>query len=140
MQGLTPEQQAQAAQMLEGTLPDVLGIEWVEMTPARMVARMPVERRVHQPFGLLHGGASVVLAETLASMGAWMNLRDPASQTAVGLEINANHIRAVQSGTVTGVATPLHVGRSTQVWDIRISDEQDRLVCVSRCTVAVRDL
>jgi uncharacterized protein (TIGR00369 family) len=97
---------------------------------------MPVAKAVHQPFGLLHGGASVALAETVASIGAWMNV-DQATQAAVGLEINANHIRGVRSGTVTAVATPKHVGRSTQVWEITITDEQDRLVCLSRCTMAV---
>jgi 1,4-dihydroxy-2-naphthoyl-CoA hydrolase len=119
-----------------GTLPDVLGIEYLEVSPGRLVARMPVERRVHQPFGLLHGGASVVLAETLASMGAWLNI-DQGSQNAVGLEINANHLRAVRGGHVTGVATPIHLGRTTHVWDIRITDDNDKLVCVSRCTIAI---
>ena len=119
-----------------GTLPDVLGVEYLEMKPGRLVARMPVERRVHQPFGLLHGGASVVLAETLASMGAWLNI-DQGRQSAVGLEINANHLRGVRDGHVTGVATPIHLGRSTHVWDIRITDDNDKLVCVSRCTIAI---
>ena len=119
-----------------GTLPDVLGIELIEMTPTRLVATMPVARRVHQPFGLLHGGASVVLAETLASMGAWLNI-DQATQAAVGLEINANHLRGVREGLVTGVAMPLHIGRSTHVWDIRITNEDGKLVCVSRCTIAI---
>lgn len=119
-----------------GSLPDVLGIQITELTRTRVVARMPVERRVHQPFGLLHGGASVVLAETLASLGAWINV-DQATQAAVGLEINANHLRSVRAGIVTGVATPIHRGRSTHVWDIRITDEHDKLVCISRCTVAI---
>jgi 1,4-dihydroxy-2-naphthoyl-CoA hydrolase len=119
-----------------GTLPDVLGIEFLEVTPGRLVARMPVGRQVHQPFGLLHGGASVVLAETLASMGGWLNI-DQGRQSAVGLEINANHLRSVRDGHVTGVATPIHLGRSTHVWDIRITDDNDKLVCVSRCTIAV---
>ena len=119
-----------------GTLPDVLGIRFVEVQPARIVATMPVERRVHQPFGLLHGGASVVLAETLASIGSWLNI-DQATSSAVGLEINANHVRSVREGLVTGTATPIHLGRTTHIWDIRISDQQARLVCVSRCTVAI---
>ncbi|HYF66213.1 MAG TPA: hotdog fold thioesterase [Herpetosiphonaceae bacterium] len=119
-----------------GTLPDVLGIEFLEVTPQRLVGRMPVGRQVHQPFGLLHGGASVVLAETLASMGGWLNI-DQGRQSAVGLEINANHLRSVRDGHVTGVATPIHLGRSTHVWDIRITDDNDKLVCVSRCTIAV---
>jgi uncharacterized protein (TIGR00369 family) len=120
----------------KGTMGEWMGIDLVEVGAERVVARMPVAKAVHQPFGLLHGGASVALAETVASIGAWMNV-DQATQAAVGLEINANHIRGVRSGTVTAVATPKHVGRSTQVWEITITDEQDRLVCLSRCTMAV---
>jgi uncharacterized protein (TIGR00369 family) len=115
---------------------DSLGIEIVSMDPQRVVATMPVDRRTHQPFGLLHGGASVALAETIASLGASLHV-DRERSMAVGLEINANHVRGVRAGTVTGVGTPLHVGRSTQVWEVRISDERGRLVCVSRCTLAV---
>lgn len=133
----TPALDLQAfIEFTRGTLPDVLGIEFLEVTPRRLVARMPVGRQVHQPFGLLHGGASVVLAETLASMGGWLNI-DQGRQSAVGLEINANHLRSVRDGHVTGVATPIHLGRSTHVWDIRITDDNDKLVCVSRCTIAV---
>ncbi len=113
-----------------------LGITFVELGRERVVARMPVEARVHQPFGLLHGGASVALAETVASVGAWLHI-DQARQAAVGLEINANHVRGLREGVVTATAIPAHVGRSTQVWDVRIVDEADRLVCVSRCTIAV---
>lgn len=120
----------------KGTMGEWMGLDLVEVSAQRVVARMPVVKAVHQPFGLLHGGASVALAETVASIGAWMNV-DQATQAAVGLEINANHIRGVRSGTVTAVATPKHVGRSTQVWEITITDEQDRLVCLSRCTMAV---
>ena len=120
----------------KGTMGDWMGIELVEVDAKRVVARMPVLPAVHQPFGLLHGGASVALAETVASIGAWMNV-DQSTHAAVGLEINANHLRGVRSGTVTAVAEPMHVGRSTQVWEITITDEQDRLVCVSRCTLAV---
>lgn len=119
-----------------GTLGDTLGIEILEVTKARVRARMPVTKALHQPFGLLHGGASVALAETVASIGAWMNV-DRATQGAVGLEINANHLRGVREGVVTATATPIHVGRSTQVWEVRIVDEAERLVCVSRCTLAV---
>ncbi|NJD87523.1 MAG: hotdog fold thioesterase, partial [Betaproteobacteria bacterium] len=108
----------------------------VEATRERVVARMPVGPRVHQPFGLLHGGASVALAETVASTGAWMNV-DQANEIVVGIEINANHLRAVRDGEVTATATPLHVGRRTQVWDVRIADGSGRAVCVSRCTLAV---
>jgi 1,4-dihydroxy-2-naphthoyl-CoA hydrolase len=117
-------------------LADVLGIEILELTAERVVATMPVDERTRQPFGILHGGASVALAETVASLGAVMNV-DLEKSTAVGLEINANHLRAKREGVVRATATPFHVGRSTQVWDIRIVDEQDRLVCVSRCTLAV---
>ncbi len=118
------------------TLLTTLGIEVVEATKERVVARMPVGPRVHQPFGLLHGGASVALAETVASTGAWMNV-DQATEIVVGIEINANHLRAVRDGEVTATATPLHVGRRTQVWDVRIADGSGRAVCVSRCTLAV---
>lgn len=117
-------------------LAGTLGIAFVELSPERVVATMPVEPRTHQPFGLLHGGASVALAETVASVGAWLNI-DREREAAVGLEINANHLRGRRDGTVTATATPLHRGRSTQVWDVRIADEAGRPVCVSRCTIAV---
>jgi uncharacterized protein (TIGR00369 family) len=113
-----------------------LGIEFVEATRERVVATMRVEPRTHQPFGLLHGGASVALAETVASVGAWLHI-DPAREAAVGLEINANHLRGVREGLVTATATPIHAGRTTHVWDVRIADEAGRPVCVSRCTVAI---
>jgi len=113
-----------------------LGIEILELTPKRVVASMPVDERTRQPFGILHGGASVALAETVASLGAIMNV-DIEKSSAVGLEINANHLRAKREGIVTATATPFHVGRSTQVWDIRIVDEEERPVCISRCTLAV---
>jgi len=119
-----------------GTLGDTLGLELLEVTKERVRARMPVTKQVHQPFGLLHGGASVALAETVCSIGAWMNV-DQATQAAVGLEINANHIRGVRDGAVIGTATPIHLGRTTQIWEIRIEDEEGRLVCISRCTMAV---
>ncbi len=117
-------------------LADVLGIEIVELTRERVVATMPVDGRTQQPFGLLHGGASVALAETVASLAAIMNI-DIEQFRAVGLEINANHIRAKTEGIVKGTATPIHIGRSTHVWKIEIVDETDRLVCVSRCTMAI---
>lgn len=120
---------------LAGGIHDTLGITFVEATADRVVATMPVTPRVHQPFGLLHGGASVVLAESAASLGTWLNC-DPATEHAVGLEINANHVRAKRDGTITAEAVPLHRGRTTMVWDIRIRDERERLVCVARCTVA----
>lgn len=113
-----------------------LGIEIVELGPDRVVATMPVDERTRQPFGILHGGASVALAETAASLGAWRNI-DRARFAAVGLEINANHLRAKRGGTVRVTATPLHRGRQTQVWSAEITDEENRLVCVARCTLAV---
>lgn len=117
-------------------LADTLGIKLVDLTKERVVATMPVDERTRQPFGILHGGASVALAETVASLAATMNV-DLERSYVVGIEINANHIRAKKDGIVTGTATPVHVGRSTQVWDVRIVDEEQRLICVSRCTLAV---
>ncbi|HEX3098329.1 MAG TPA: hotdog fold thioesterase [Usitatibacter sp.] len=124
------------AERQQETLLTTLGIEFVEATKERVIARMPVVARVHQPFGLLHGGASVALAETVASTGAWMNC-DQEREAVVGLEINANHLRGKRDGVVTATATPVHVGRRTQVWEVRITDEQGKAVCVSRCTLAV---
>jgi 1,4-dihydroxy-2-naphthoyl-CoA hydrolase len=120
------------------TLLTHLGIEMLESGPDFVRGRMPVDARTHQPFGLLHGGASVVLAESLASIGS-AAIIDLGKNLCVGLEINANHLRGVKSGWVTGTARPLHLGRTTHVWDIRIVDEADKLVCVSRCTVAIID-
>lgn len=116
-----------------------LGIVITEQGEDFLRGTMPVDHRTKQPFGLLHGGASVLLAETLASLAANLCLEDPAHQQAVGLEINANHLRAVTEGMVTGTARPVHVGRSTQVWEIRIEDERARLVCLSRLTLAMRN-
>ena len=113
-----------------------LGIVLTELTPERVVATMPVDERTRQPFGILHGGASVALAETVASLGGTMNV-DLDRFAVVGVEINANHIRAKREGVVTGTATPIHLGRSTHVWESRIVDEDDRPICVSRCTLAV---
>jgi 1,4-dihydroxy-2-naphthoyl-CoA hydrolase len=118
------------------TLLSTLGIEIVESTKEKVVARMPVEPRVHQPFGLLHGGASVALAETVASVGAWNNC-DQANENVVGIEINANHLRGKRDGVVTATATPIHVGRKTQVWSIQVVDEAGKAICISRCTLAV---
>ena len=117
-------------------LASTLGIEVVELTPERVVATMPVDNRTRQPFGILHGGASVALAETIASLGACLNV-DLEQFNAVGLEINANHLRAKKDGVVTGTGTPVHVGKSTQVWEVRIVDEEARAICISRCTLAV---
>jgi uncharacterized protein (TIGR00369 family) len=113
----------------------LLGIEMDTMSPERVTATMPVTPDHHQPFGRLHGGVSVVLAESAASVGG--HLAAPDGHTAVGVEINANHVRAVREGQLTATATPLHTGRSTQVWAIKIRDADDRLVCASRCTLAV---
>jgi 1,4-dihydroxy-2-naphthoyl-CoA hydrolase len=118
------------------SLANTLGIAIVELTKERVVATMPVDDRTRQPFGILHGGASVALAETVASLAGTMNV-DLEHFSVVGIEINANHIRAKREGMVTGTATPLHVGRSTQVWDVRIVDEAQRPICISRCTLAV---
>jgi 1,4-dihydroxy-2-naphthoyl-CoA hydrolase len=118
------------------TLMSTIGIEVTEQSAERVVARMPVGPAVMQPFGLLHGGASVALAETIASIAAWMNV-DHDKFNVVGLEINANHLRGVREGVVTGVALPITIGRRIHVWDVRITDDKGRLVCISRCTVAV---
>jgi 1,4-dihydroxy-2-naphthoyl-CoA hydrolase len=128
------DQQAIAALAREGLM-GALGIELREVTAERVVATMPVTPRHLQPFGYLHGGASLALAETAASIGG--HLSCPPGYAAFGLEINANHVRPKRTGTLTATAVPLHRGRTTQVWDIRVVDEADRLVCVSRCTLAV---
>lgn len=132
------KQAATAAQMnalSRNTIGEHLGIEITEIGDDYVRGRMPVDRRTLQPYGLLHGGASVVLAETLGSIGAGMAAgRDVA---VVGIEVNANHLRGVRSGWVTGTARPLHNGRSTQVWEIRIENDDGALVCASRLTLAV---
>ena len=117
-----------------GTLMQVLGIEFTELGDGYLRATMPVDARTHQPYGLLHGGASVALAETLGSSAGVLMA---GGNAVVGLEINANHLRAVRDGLVTGTARPIHLGRSTQVWEIRIEDASARPVCVSRITLAV---
>ena len=113
-----------------------IGINITAATKDKVVATMPVDDRTKQPFGLLHGGASAALAETVASIGAYLNV-DPKTQAAVGIELNANHLRGKTGGTVTATAVPLHRGRTIHVWEIRIEDEDARLVCVSRCTLAI---
>lgn len=122
-------------QFSRNTLVAHLGIEISAVGDDWVQATMPVDHRTHQPMGLLHGGASVALAETVGSVAA--NLAVAAPQRCVGLEINANHIRSVQQGVVTAVARPIQIGRRIQVWDIRIADEEDRTVCVARLTMAV---
>ncbi|SFM44573.1 hotdog fold thioesterase [Marinobacter pelagius] len=113
-----------------------MGIEYLEVGDNYVKGRMPVDERTVQPFGILHGGASVVLAETLGSMAANCCLKDPGT-VAVGLEINANHIRPVSKGWVYGTATALHIGSATQVWEIRIENEEGKTTCISRLTMAV---
>ena len=120
----------------QASLIDTLGIEMLTVTPDEIRARMPVNDRTKQPFGILHGGASVALAETLASFGAWLRI-DSSSHTAVGIEINANHVRPVSEGWVLGTAKPIHSGASTQIWEVRICTEEGKLVSISRCTMAI---
>jgi uncharacterized protein (TIGR00369 family) len=118
-----------------GGVAALLDIELVETSPERVTASMPVTPRHHQPFGALHGGVSVVLAESVASVGA--HLAAPDGYTAVGMEVNANHVRSVRDGRVAAVGTPLHTGRTSHVWDVKIHHEDDKLICVSRCTLAI---
>ena len=114
-----------------------LGIEHVELDPDRVVMRMPIDTRHRQPLGYLHGGASVVLAESVATVGAWLNC--PPEKVAFGSEINASHLRPKRSGTLTAIGTPIQVGSANQVWEVRIHDEDEKPVCVSRCRLAVVD-
>ena len=120
----------------QNTMVSTLNIRVVEVGDDYLRGTMPVDERTRQPFGLLHGGASVALAETLGSLAGNLCL-DGSKEVAVGLDINANHVRATTSGIVTGTARPLHIGRTTQVWEIRIEDDKQRLVCISRLTLAV---
>lgn len=115
---------------------EYLGIEWTELGDNFLKAKMPVDHRTKQPYGLLHGGASCVLAETIGSLASAMVV-DHSKYYCVGLEINANHIRSARDGYVTGIATPLHLGSTTHVWDIKIHDENGKLICVSSLTVAI---
>ena len=120
------------------TLMENLGIEYLEIGDDYLKARMPVDARTRQSAGILHGGASAALAETLGSVAAGMCV-DREKKRIVGIEINANHIRPVTGGWVTAITTPIHVGNTTQIWEIRIYDEQEKLVCISRLTVANTD-
>jgi 1,4-dihydroxy-2-naphthoyl-CoA hydrolase len=122
--------------MSKNTMAEWMDIRFSEVGPDYLKATMPVDHRTHQPYGMLHGGASVVLAETLGSVASVLVV-DHSRHKCVGMEINANHLRSVRSGLVTGTATPLHLGSTTHVWDIKIHDTGNRLVCVSRLTVAV---
>jgi uncharacterized protein (TIGR00369 family) len=125
-----------ARALRESTVLGPLGIEVDEAGPQRVVLSLEVGPRVHQPFGFLHGGVSALLSETCASMGAWLAAGDGVE--AFGVEINANHLRPVREGRITATGTPIRQGRTIAVWDTRIEDDQGRLVCVSRCTVALR--
>ena len=120
----------------KGTMGEYIGIEFTELGENYIKATMPVDHRTIQPYGLLHGGASCVLAETVGSIASALVI-DQTQFICVGLEINANHIRSARKGMVTAKATPLHLGKTTHVWDIRITDEKEQLVCISRLTVAV---
>ncbi len=115
-----------------------LGILFTKIGDNHLTATMPVDERTKQPMGLLHGGANVVLAETLGSVASSLTI-DLEKQICVGLEINANHLKGVKSGIVTGVTTPIHIGKSTQVWEIKITNEQGQLCCISRITMAILD-
>lgn len=121
---------------LENTILEALDIKIVDLSPERVVLSMPVGPKTRQPMGLLHGGASVVLAESAASIGAYLNI-DPETQSAVGIEINANHLLSKESGTVWAIATPVHKGRTTMVWQIEVVDEKDKKICISRCTIGI---
>lgn len=120
----------------KGTMGEHLGMLFTELGPDYLKATMPVDHRTKQPYGLLHGGASVALAETLGSIGAALVI-DQENFICVGQEINANHIRGVRSGIVTGIAKPIHMGATSHVWEIKIYDEGEKLVCISRLTVAI---
>lgn len=122
----------------EGSVWDILDIRLISATKDKVVATMPIGPNHRQQVGYLHGGISVVLAESIASLGTVLNI-DASRQMAFGLEINANHLRPKREGQLTGVATPIHRGRTTHVWEIKITDENDKLICISRCTVAVVD-
>ena len=120
----------------DATAVSQMGIEFTEVGDDSLTARMPVDARTKQPAGLLHGGATMLLAETLASCAAWQTI-DRKVTEAVGLEINANHVRGVREGLVTGRVAPIHLGRSTQIWEVRVSDDKDRLVSIARITVSL---
>lgn len=114
-----------------------LGIEFAELEPERVVATMPVDERHVQPLGFLHGGISVTLAESVATVGAWLNC--PEGKVAFGSEINASHLRPKREGTLTAVGTPVQIGRTNQIWEVHIRDEDEKPVCISRCRLAVVD-
>ena len=119
-----------------GTMAEFLGMEWTEIGDDYVKIKMPVDQRTKQPYGLLHGGASCALAETIGSVASQLVI-DPNKFICVGLEINANHVRSARSGFVTGIAKPLHLGGTTHVWDIKIYDDSEQLICISRLTLAI---
>jgi 1,4-dihydroxy-2-naphthoyl-CoA hydrolase len=121
----------------KGNMLEHVGIEFIELTPEYIKAKMPVDHRTKQPFGLLHGGASVVLAETMGSIASALSVENPANQTGVGVEINANHLKSARGGFVIGTCTALRIGRTMHVYDIKIHDEEENLICASRLTVAI---
>jgi len=121
---------------MHNELMESLGIEFISLEKEKVVMTMPVDERTHQPAGFLHGGASVLLAETAASIGGFLHI-DKDKQAVFGMQINANHLKSKKDGLVTATATPIHIGRTTMVWDIQITDETNALICISRCTLGV---
>lgn len=124
--------------LCKNTMAEALGITFTEIGEKTLSGKMPVDNRTHQPMGILHGGASVALAETLGSVAAQMQV-NPEKQACVGLEINANHVKSVRNGFVHGKASAVHIGRKTQIWEIKINNDAGDLVCISRLTIAVLD-
>lgn len=122
----------------KGSMTEALGVTFQKLSADEVSASMPVSAATRQPLGFLHGGASLALAESVASVGGWLNV-DVKKSVIFGAEINANHIRSVKKGSVEAIGTPVHIGRTTQVWDVRILNEDKKLVCISRCTLAVVD-
>ncbi len=122
----------------KNTMAECIGIEFTAIGNDYLEAKMPVDARTHQPFGMLHGGASVALAETMGSVAATCCV-DVTKQFCVGLEINANHIRSIREGYVKGITKALHIGKKTQIWEIRIVNDKEELICISRITLAVLD-
>lgn len=139
-QQLTPEQKIAYIELKnESTIHNTLGIRTVSYDPKRVVVEIDVDQRLHQPTGVVHGGLYVLLAESAASVAGTMNVDVP-REFPLGMEINANHIRSVSSGTVQAIATPVHQGRTTHVYSIEVKDQEGRLLCISRCTLAIRKL
>lgn len=132
----TEEQLEELTQHAKNTMIEHLGITYEQVSLDKVIMSMPVGPKTHQPYGVLHGGASVVLAETAASIATAINI-NPETHMCFGMEINANHIRSKKDGIVTATATPFHKGRTTMVWHIELTDEEDKTICISRCTVAV---